>query len=143
MNIPQKTLLKKFEINGQTTTTDIENTEKDLNTQLPEDYKSFMVKTNGGEGFIGDQYLVLWKIEELATLNKESEVQNYAPTLTLFGTNGGGEALGFDTNQEGEKKIKIVPLIGMSPKTALPVADTFENFLENLAKHSPLFGDQT
>lgn len=44
---------------------------------LPDDYKEFMLWSNGGEGNIGSQYLSLWKIEDLMQLNKEYQIQKY------------------------------------------------------------------
>ena len=44
---------------------------------LPDDYKVFMLWSNGGEGNIGSQYLSLWKIEDLMQLNKEYQIQKY------------------------------------------------------------------
>lgn len=43
---------------------------------LPDDYKEFMLWSNGGEGNIGSQYLSLWKIEDLMQLNKEYQIQS-------------------------------------------------------------------
>ena len=62
-----------------------------LGVDLPSDYLRFLRNHNGGEGFIGDNYLVLWKAEELADFNREYEVEKYAPGIFLFGSDGGGE----------------------------------------------------
>ena len=41
---------------------------------LPDDYKEFMLWSNGGEGNIGSQYLSLWKIEDL--MQTEQRIPN-------------------------------------------------------------------
>lgn len=46
---------------------------------LPEDYVAFLRKYNGGEGFVGDNYVIFWKADELADFNREYEVEKYAP----------------------------------------------------------------
>ena len=51
---------------------------------LPDDYKEFMLWSNGGEGNIGSQYLSLWKIEDLMQLNKEYQIQKYL-SKKIFG----------------------------------------------------------
>ena len=88
--------------------------------------------TNGGEGFIGEEeYLMLWSVEELPSLNEAYEVQQYAPGLLLFGSSGGGEAYGFDTrNQRFE--ILRVPFIGMAWDLAQPIANSFDLFMRTL-----------
>ena len=100
--------------------------------RLPSQYRLFMSDRDGGEGFVGGQYLILWRASELLEFNREYEVEKYAPGLLLFGSNGGGEAFAFDT-REVSVRIVMVPFIGMSLKDAAPVADSFENFLSSLA----------
>src|SRR4051812_20856827 len=36
---------------------------------LPESYFAFLSRANGGEGFIRDRYVQLWRAEELAEMN--------------------------------------------------------------------------
>ena len=63
---------------------------------LPDDYKEFMLWSNGGEGNIGSQYLSLWKIEDLMQLNKEYQIQKYLSEKSLvIGTDGGDNCIGF------------------------------------------------
>ena len=65
--------------------------------RLPEDYAQFLQQADGGEGFIGNTYAIIWRIGELLQLNSAYQVGEYAPGLFLFGSDGGGEAFGFDT----------------------------------------------
>jgi hypothetical protein len=58
--------------------------------RLPDEYQSFLLRSNGGEGFIGDGYVILWQIEELLQLNAGYEVATNAPGLFAFGSDGGG-----------------------------------------------------
>ena len=37
----------------------IEDVEKQLNTTLPKQYKSFLLWSNGGEGKLGDNYIYI------------------------------------------------------------------------------------
>ncbi|AEG02759.1 SMI1/KNR4 family protein [Methylomonas methanica] len=99
--------------------------------KLPEDYLSIFAELNGGEGFVGAEYLILWKAEELAVFNKEYEVEMYAPGIFLFGSNGGGEGFGFDTRSKPFKVVQI-PFIGMDLQYASPVADSFTHLLERM-----------
>ncbi len=108
----------------------VERLSSKLNAALPADYLDFLRQHNGGEGFINDDYIIFWKAEELADFNREYEVEKYAPGVLLFGSNGGGEAYGFDT-QSAEMPIVRVPFVGMAREYATAVT---KNFID-LSKH--------
>jgi hypothetical protein len=88
-------LLARFQMNNGASRDAILATELMLNVALPIDYKQFLLKSNGGEGFIGNKYLMLWRAEELESLNEGYEIAIYAPGLLIFGSNGGGEGYAF------------------------------------------------
>jgi hypothetical protein len=127
-------LLEKFDANGPSTTGIMDGVEAHFGCVLPVQYKRFMGTHDGGEGFIGKQYLILWKAAELIDFNRDYEAAKYAPGLLLFGSNGGGEAFAFDTREAESMKIRMVPFIGMSLQDGKLVADTFEDFLTCLAE---------
>ena len=102
-----------------------------LGMSLPSDYLDFLRQHNGGEGFIGDNYIVFWRAEKLADFNREVEVDKYAPGILLFGGDGGGEGYGFDTQAEGMPIVRI-PLIGMERQYATPVARNFSDLFAAL-----------
>ncbi len=88
-----------------------------------------MQEVDGGEGFVGNAYLILWRAGELTEMNRAYQVTDYAPGLFLFGSDGGGEALAFDTRSEA-KPIVSVPFVGMELKLARLVASNFKALLE-------------
>ena len=100
---------------------------------FPEDYLNFLRHHNGGEGFIGDNYVVLWKAEELCDFNQKYEVEKYAPGIFLFGSDGGGEGYGFDTESMTMPIVQI-PFIGMERRYAVSIADNFSDFFSKLAE---------
>lgn len=102
-----------------------------LGIALPADYLDFLRQHNGGEGFIGANYIVFWKAEELMDFNREYEVEKYAPGILLFGSDGGGEAYGFDV-QSREMLIVRVPFIGMERRYATPVARNLPDLFAKL-----------
>lgn len=106
----------------------LKKVESELGRSLPSDYRSFLQKIDGGEGFVGPEYLILWKADELKQFNDEYEVSKYAPGLLLFASNGGGEGFAFDESL----KIVQVPFIGMSPNEAIHVADNFIHLLQRM-----------
>jgi hypothetical protein len=126
-------LPNNFNCNKPTTVSLIKQFEVQSGILLPKDYADFLCRTDGGEGFVGSAYLILWRLEDLSKLNQSYQVSEYAPGLLLFGSDGGGEAFAFDTRQK-TKRIVSVPFVGMSINNARIVADTFTAFLEYLSK---------
>lgn len=88
----------------------IEAAVRALGRRLPAEYVEYLRQANGGEGFVGGRYVILWSIQDLAELNRAYEVETYAPGLLLFGSNGGGEAYAFS----GGATVVRVPFVGMS-----------------------------
>ena len=125
-------LLAKFNCNPPAGVS-VRQFEAESRVRLPDDYAEFLQQANGGEGFIGNAYFILWRVEELLEMNKAYQVAEYAPGLFLFGSDGGGEAFAFDTCSDA-KPIVSVPFVGMELKMARPIASNFKAFLEELFK---------
>jgi len=92
-----------------------------LGVTLPKHYTKFLKEHNGGEGFIGESYIIFFKAEELVDFNREYQVEKYAPGILLFASNGGGEAYGFDTH-DVEMPIVRIPFIFMERQSAETIA---------------------
>ena len=125
-------LTKDLTLNSHTSKDLIEMVERKLDIDLPKDYVSFMMESNGGEGFIGDAYLMLWPVDELPEYNEGYHVAEFAPGLLLIGSNGSNEAYGFDLTEDN-MPIVNVPFIGMSTEVRVTIADSFIGFLEYLS----------
>ena len=66
--------------------------------KLPQSYIDFMLKHNGGEGDIGETWLILYRIEELQIINDEYGFSEFLPNHIVIGSNGGEEFYGIDAN---------------------------------------------
>jgi hypothetical protein len=105
---------------------------KQLEAFLPLDYIGFLKEMNGGEGFVGaNAYLILWRAEELVEFNKAYQVEEYAPGLFIFGSDGGGEAFAFDLRSD-TRSIVSIPFVGMDVGLIRPLSADFMGFLEKL-----------
>ncbi|PJL06555.1 SMI1/KNR4 family protein [Stenotrophomonas maltophilia] len=102
---------------------------------LPESYIEFFKAHDGGEGFIGDDYIIFWRVEEVVDFNREYEVETYAPGIFLFASNGGGEGYGFDT-LDVEMPVVRVPFVGMDRQYAISVARDIPDLFARLAGQS-------
>lgn len=131
-SIPWNTLLGDFNCNPPADRAAIEQFQTATNVRLPKDYTEFLRHGNGGEGFIGEAaYAILWAVEELQELNTAYEVEEFAPGLLLFGSDGGGEAYAFDL-RDGEMSVVQVPFVGMELELVERIADSFSGFLDVL-----------
>lgn len=112
------------------------NTELLINSgiPIPKNYIDFITKHNGGEGFIGKNYIIFWKLEELEQFNREYEVDVYAPGIFIFASSGDGEAYGFDTYNVNCPIIRI-PFIGMSRRHMIFVANDLPSLFSDFRKH--------
>ena len=57
----------------------------DLRFRLPADYQQFLQQMNGGEGFIGKHYLMLWSVDRFIEMNTGTYFAEAAPGLIVFG----------------------------------------------------------
>lgn len=128
-----KAEMEDWQLNAGATEEALRDAVASLAHSLPLDYMQFLREYNGGEGYVGDNYLILWRVEELSIFNREYEVDQYAPGLLLFGSNGGGEGYGFDT-RSADMPVVRVPFIGMDLQYATPTADSFSDLFVQLAK---------
>lgn len=110
----------------------VDECERQLGAKFPLEYVEFLRTTNGGEGFIGKSaYIMLWGVQELASMNQAYEVQKYVPGLLMFGSDGGGEAYAFDTRSPQWQIVRL-PFVGMAWDLARPMGATFNAFLRRL-----------
>jgi hypothetical protein len=57
-----------------------------LPKRLPDGYMAFLARSNGGEGFIGERYVWLWKAEELIAHNHGYKVAEFFPNFFFIGS---------------------------------------------------------
>jgi hypothetical protein len=124
--------IKDLNTNPRATSSLIREIESKLGLSFPDDYKNFMMEFNGAEGPIGSQsYLMLWRIEELEDLNKVAAVDEFAPGLLLFGSDGGGMSYAFDTRKTNTLIVEV-PTEILSIDKVKQCGQTFQEFLEYL-----------
>jgi hypothetical protein len=123
-------LFKKFKFNSPILKKEIEAVEKTLSIKFPNDYVEFMLSTNGGCGFLGQQgYLDLWKIETLVQGNHEYLVHEFAPSLVVIGTNGAGLAYGYDFREDIPTLVEV-DFIGLDTDIPDFISHDFLEFIE-------------
>lgn len=109
---------------------DIESTESQIGQPLPDDYRSFLLQTDGFEGFIDENvYLALWSVSEIPALNEAYATSRFLPGVILIGTDGGDTGYGF-TRAEGKARYVSVPLVGMNADAVLVLGESLRDAME-------------
>lgn len=130
----QAQLLAKFNGNPPVGLSALQAFQKAAAFHLPQDYVEFLQRTNGGEGLIGQNaYVILWPVEDLLEMNRAYQVDEYAPGLFIFGSDGGGEAFAFDRRSD-KMPVVSVPFVGMDLSLIQPLGSGFQAFLEELGR---------
>jgi hypothetical protein len=135
-----KKFIDRMDLNPPTTEEFLKDVEVKLGIRLPDQYKEFMLESNGAEGNVGtNSYLAIWPIEQIVQLNEEYAVNEFTPGLVYFGSDGGGMAYAFD-NRVKETPIVEFPFESINIEDAKLCGNTFNEFLQN-RKDLPISGD--
>jgi hypothetical protein len=99
--------------------------------ELPEEYLTLMLHSNGGEGDLAIEpgWFQIWPAEQVIELNRGYEVEKNAPGFFAFGSDGGGEMLAFDIREGKPWKVVMIPFIPMTADHAVTIAEDFEAFV--------------
>jgi hypothetical protein len=104
--------------------------------ELPEDYVSFIHEFNSAEGSLGStQYVALWSVEELESLNEGYSTEEFWPGVLFFGSDGGGMGYAFDFREQSSP-ILTIPFDSIDPEDTQRIADTFTEFMIGLMHES-------
>jgi hypothetical protein len=126
-------LRSEFNCNPPTAEAEIQRFQENAEIHLPDDYLRFLQYSNGGEGFIGNAYVILWRLEELLHLNQGYKVEEFAPGLFLFGSDGGGEAFAFDMRSDSMELVSV-PFIPLDLAYTRRLGSNFGEFLDFISK---------
>lgn len=127
---------REFSANPPADSRAIKEFEALSHVQLPQDYVCFLRKMNGGEGEFGEAYFKLWSLKLIVENNKGYKVEEFWPGFLAFGSDGGGEAFGFDL-RTAAKEIVAIPFVSVGWRDSIRVAPTFTTFLEAMYKFGP------
>ncbi len=99
---------------------------KQLNFQLPKEFIDFFKEANGADINTDEEYILLWAVTDMVNLNKEYNVEEYAPDFFIFGTDGGDTAFALE---KSTGDIYEMPFIGMSKEESVFRSKSFNQFI--------------
>ena len=95
---------------------------------FPLDYRAFITASGRLNRVFGGSYLMLYGINELVSVNRGFDLSASHPGLVFFGSDGGGEGVGFDFRSD-PPRIVLVNWISDGWEEAIHQADTFTEFM--------------
>jgi hypothetical protein len=127
-------LLKGWKPNLGASKDVVQEVQSELGIVFPTDNVELMEWSNGGVGWIGQSYLYLLPIEELALENESLGAAKYAPGVVFFGGDGGGMKYGFDTNYDPPAIVEVDAVSIGIPEDTTMHRMSFADFLRLLHK---------
>jgi hypothetical protein len=99
---------------------------------LPEEYVLFLAHSNGGEGSLGIEpgYFVLDSAEEAVECREKKAFSEFFPGFFVFGGNGAGELIAFDTREGGPFPIVMIDATNINLReSVVRIAGNFQEFV--------------
>ena len=112
---------------------DIAAVESFFNLKLPKDYVFYAENYLGIDQFIGVEFINLWSIEEIIEANKRYKIVEELPRTIGIGSNGSGEYIGIEIDENENVKI-ILTALDLDSEYNIEIGDSFTDFLIRLDK---------
>ncbi|KAF2333800.1 SMI1/KNR4 family protein [Flavobacterium daemonense] len=123
-----------FPKRDENSSVEIEDIQVHLKFDLPEDYVFFVENYLGIDQFIGAEFIKLWSFEEIIDANLEYHIFEKLPQTLAIGTNGSGEFIGIEFEDNNSIKIILSPFIDLNTKYHVEIGNSFIDFLDRLDK---------
>ena len=105
-----------------------------LRAVLPTHYLDVASIFGGKEGFVGKQYLRIYRHTELHSLNQEYEIGLRHPGLVMVASDGYGDGFGFLNQAPQLLRFALIPLPTPDELEAFDVAgECFDDFVSHIA----------
>ncbi|KRD61639.1 hypothetical protein ASE40_08925 [Flavobacterium sp. Root935] len=131
-----KEILRKYDFSKRESKSSIqiEDIQAHLKFDLPEDYVFYIENYLGIDQFIGVEFIKLWSLEEIIDANLEYHIFERLPQTLAIGTNGSGEFIGIEFEDNNSVKIILSPFIDLNTKYHIEIGNSFTDFFDRLDK---------
>jgi hypothetical protein len=126
---PSKELLSLINLKPKPSEAEIKELMKKIDFKIDAEYLAFIQSADGGEGNIGENYLILYTTEELTSMNPYYEDEDYAEKIFVIGSDGGDTAYAI---KKDNSQFVSVPFLDMKESESKDFGKTFSDFLNNL-----------
>lgn len=96
---------------------------------MPNGFIGFFKETNGADISTDEKYILLWALTDVVQLNKEYNVEEYAPEFFIFGSDGGDTAFAIEKSTGDIAKCL---LLACQRKKQFFENKTFTEFIESI-----------
>ncbi|WP_312191724.1 SMI1/KNR4 family protein [Sphingobacterium sp.] len=110
----------------------IEQIQRILNFNLPNDYLFFLQNYSGFEQFIGPQFVRLWDIDELIGANIDYQIFENLPKTLAIGGNGSSEFIAIEQTVDNSIRVVLTPFIDLDKQYHIEIGISFTDFLQRL-----------
>jgi len=115
----------------------ISNLEKCILRSLPEDYKEFLKRFNGGEGPLGNVDLRILGSEEVPIFNADYGItRRLGREIVAFATDGGDQCIVFDFQRPPNLRVVSFPLGALAFDEEKYLSASFKSLLLDVAAGS-------
>lgn len=138
-----ETILSKYKVSRREKELNevVESIENRLGFTFPEDYKEYLLNYQGFEGSIGEEYVILWDLNDLLEQNEEYFILENLPATVGIGSNGAGELIALERKDENEFRVVLTPFIDLSQEYHIHIGDSFTDFLQRLKNGQAWFNE--
>lgn len=129
-----KEIFRKYDFpkRDENSSVNIEDIQMHLKFDLPEDYIFYVENYLGIDQFIGAEFIKLWSLEELIDANLEYHIFEKLPQTLAIGTNGSGEFIGIEFDDNNSIKIILSPFMDLNTQYHVKIGNSFTDFLVRL-----------
>ena len=110
----------------------IEEIESIINFKLPEDYKFFLLNYLRNESFLGNEYVILWELNELTEMNISYQITDNLVNTIGIGGNGSSEFIAIEFTKNNEYRVVLSPFIDLDKNYHIEIGNSFTDFFERL-----------
>jgi hypothetical protein len=110
----------------------LEEIENKINFKLPEDYKFYLLNYLGNESFLGNEYVILWDLNELVEMNNDYQITDNLTNTIGIGGNGSSEFIAIEFTENNEYRIVLSPFIDLNKDYHIEIGNSFTDFFERL-----------
>lgn len=112
---------------------DVKRAEEAIHCKIPNEYRCFILKHNGGVGLIGDVHcLDLWPVAQIPKYYSGYQFSEFLPSFVPIGSNGASEAFVIDASAE-PPVFGFVPFGDPRRTSFIPLSAHFAESIELIA----------